>query len=130
MKCAEYRNHHASGRYRRPADRTYGLIQNLSTGAYRPEPIEGCRAPRHLRPGAELARVTAMSVTLPQQQLLLELLIMSGEIAVPGDAEDAIQWRTLLECRTAGWLTSVEVSPGLFRLQITAKGRRAAEVEG
>ncbi len=31
-----------------------------------------------------------MSVTLPQQQLLLELLIMSGEIAVPGDAEDTI----------------------------------------
>ncbi len=39
-------------------------------------------------------------------------------------------WRTLLECRTAGWLTSVEVSPGLFKIEITVKGRRAAEVKG
>jgi hypothetical protein len=83
-----------------------------------------------LRPGAEFARITAMSVTLPQQQLLLELLIMSGEIAVPGDAENTILWHTLLECRTAGWLTSAEVSPGLFRIQITTKGRRAAEDKG
>ncbi len=71
-----------------------------------------------------------MSVTLPQQQLLLELLIMSGEIAVPGDAEDTILWRTLEECRAAGWLTSVEVSPGLFRIEIATKGRRAAEDKG
>jgi hypothetical protein len=71
-----------------------------------------------------------MSVTLPQQQLLLELLVMSGEIAVPGDAEDTILWRTLKECGATGWLTSVEVSPGLFRIQITTKGRRAAEDKG
>ncbi len=71
-----------------------------------------------------------MSVTLPQQQLLLELLIMSGEIAVPGDAGNTILWRTLLECRAAGWLTSVEISPGLFRIEITTKGRRAAEAKG
>ncbi len=71
-----------------------------------------------------------MSVTLPQQQLLLESLIMSSEIAVPGDAENTILWRTLLECRAAGWLTSVEVSPELFKIQITTKGRRAAEDEG
>jgi hypothetical protein len=71
-----------------------------------------------------------MSVTLPQQQLLLELLVMSGEIAVPGDAADSILWRTLKECGSAGWLTSVEVSPGLFRIQITMKGRRAAEDQG
>lgn len=82
-----------------------------------------------MRLGAELARITAMPVTLPQQQLLLELLIMSGKIAVPGDAGDTILWRTLRECRTARWLTSVEVSPGLFSIEITAKGRRAAEDE-
>ena len=81
-----------------------------------------------MRLGAELARITAMPVTLPQQ-LLLELLIMSGKIAVPGDAGDTILWRTLRECRTARWLTSVEVSPGLFSIEITAKGRRAAEDE-
>ncbi len=55
---------------------------------------------------------------------------MSGEIAVPVDAEDTILWRTLKECGAAGWLTSVEVSPGLFRFQITTKGRRAAEDKG
>ncbi len=43
-----------------------------------------------------------MSVTLRQQQPLLELLIMSGEIAVPVDAEDTILWRTLKECGAAG----------------------------
>ncbi len=101
--------------------RTHGPIRSLSKGVVRP---------RRLRLRAELARVTTMSVTLPQQQLLLELLIMSGEIAVPGDAEDTILWRTLKECGAAGWLTSVEVSPGLFRIQITTKGRRDAEDKG
>ena len=67
-----------------------------------------------------------MANTLPQQQLLLELLIMSGDIGVPGDAKDTILWRTLEECRTAHWLTWVEISPGLFSIAITKKGRRAA----
>jgi hypothetical protein len=70
-----------------------------------------------------------MSGTLPQQQLLLELLIMSGRIAVPGDAEDTILWRTLQECKAAGWVTWVEVSPGLFSIEITRKGRHAIEGE-
>ncbi len=67
-----------------------------------------------------------MADTLPQQQLLLELLIMSGQIAVPADDTDTILWRTLKECRQAGWLTWVEVSPGLFSIEITRKGRQAA----
>ena len=68
-----------------------------------------------------------MSKTLPQQQLVLELLIMSGEVAVPEDTGGTILWRTLRECRQAGWLTSVEVSPGLFRIGITRAGRTAAQ---
>ena len=68
-----------------------------------------------------------MSDTLPQQQLLLELLIMSGQIAVPADDTETILWRTLEECKSAGWLTWVEVSPGLFSIGITGKGRRAAD---
>jgi hypothetical protein len=67
-----------------------------------------------------------MTDTLPQQQLLLELLIMSGQIGVPRDAEDTILWRTLEECRAAGWLTWVEINPGLFSIDITRKGRQAA----
>jgi len=67
-----------------------------------------------------------MADTLPQQQLLLELLIMSGQIGVPGDTRNTILWRTLEECRTAGWLTWVEINPGLFTIEITRKGRTAA----
>ncbi len=71
-----------------------------------------------------------MPRVLPQQQLLLELLIMSGQIAVPEDSNDNILWRTLKECRSAGWLTSVEVSPGLFSIEITRAGREAAQDTG
>ena len=70
--------------------------------------------------------VSAMADTLPQQQLLLELLIMSGKIGVPADDTDTILWRTLGECKKAGWIIWVEVSPGLFSIEITGKGRRAA----
>ena len=71
-----------------------------------------------------------MAETLPQQQLLLKLLVMSGEIAITGDAEGTILWRTLGGCRSKGWLTSIEVSPGLYRVEITRKGRLAAQVDG
>jgi hypothetical protein len=71
-----------------------------------------------------------MPKTLPQQQLLLELLVMSGQIGVAAGAQDTILWRTLLECQAAGWLTRVEVSPGLFSIEITQKGRRAIEGQG
>ncbi len=67
-----------------------------------------------------------MADTLPQQQLLLELLIMSGQIAVPADDTDTILWRTLEECKKTGWITLVEISPGLFSIEITRKGRQAA----
>ena len=67
-----------------------------------------------------------MAKTLPQQQLLLELLIMSGKIAVLADDTDTILWRTLKECRRTGWIIWVEVSPGLFSIEITRSGRRAA----
>jgi hypothetical protein len=63
--------------------------------------------------------------TLPQQQLLLELLVMSGEIAVPRDSGGALFWRTLSECRASGWTTQAEVSPGILRIAITESGRRA-----
>lgn len=70
------------------------------------------------------------AATLPQQQLLLELLVMSGQIAVPAEPRGTILWRTLNECRAAGWLTAVEVSPGYHSIEITRTGRRAAGIGG
>lgn len=64
-----------------------------------------------------------MSRVLPQQQLLLELMRMSGDIAVTGVAEDTILWRTLMECRAAGWIEWVQIRPGLHRASITEHGR-------
>lgn len=66
-----------------------------------------------------------MTRTLPQQQLLLELLIMSGDIAVPDESPDSILWRTLRECRASGWLSLAEISPGIFQVAITPRGRQA-----
>ncbi len=67
-----------------------------------------------------------MSQVLPQQKLLLELLIMSGEIAVNGKFEGTILWRTLMECRTAGWILWTEIGSGYYKAVITQKGRAAA----
>ncbi|MEO3428223.1 hypothetical protein AAFN88_05155 [Pelagibius sp. CAU 1746] len=67
---------------------------------------------------------------LPQQQLVLELLRMSGEIAVLESAEGTILWRTMQECRHNHWITWKEVSPGVLSVSLTAAGRRALETAG
>ena len=67
---------------------------------------------------------------LPQQQLVLELLRMSGEIAVLESAEGTILWRTLQECRNKLWIIQEEVSPGVFSVSLTAAGRRQLESAG
>ena len=64
-----------------------------------------------------------MSRLLPQQQLVLELLRMSGEVAVMESAGGTILWRTLQECRHHLWITWSEVSPGVFSVSLTAAGR-------
>ena len=66
----------------------------------------------------------SVSRLLPQQQLVLELLRMSGEIAILASAEGTILWRTLQECRRHHWITWTEVSPGVFSVSLTAGGRR------
>ncbi len=63
---------------------------------------------------------------LPQQQLLLELLVMSGQIAVTGDPQDTILWRTIKEGIANGWITLREASPEFYSIEITQSGRRAA----
>ncbi|MGD1877807.1 MAG: hypothetical protein ACFB13_09930 [Kiloniellaceae bacterium] len=53
---------------------------------------------------------------------------MSGEIGVPehppGQPGETILWRTLRECRAKGWITTTEVSPGVYSVALTESGRR------
>ena len=68
-----------------------------------------------------------MSDLLPQQQLVLELLRMAGEIGVTEQPQETILWRTLRECRAKGWITTTEVSPGVYSVAMTPPGRRKVE---
>lgn len=58
---------------------------------------------------------------------MLELLRMSGDIAVMQSAEGTILWRTLQECLQKQWITWTEVSPGVYSVSMTASGKRALE---
>jgi hypothetical protein len=71
--------------------------------------------------------VLPVSRLLPQQQLVLELLRMSGEIAVLDSADGTILWRTLTECRRFGWISQSEVSPGVHSVALTPQGHRKLE---
>jgi len=64
---------------------------------------------------------------LPQQQLVLELLRMSGDIGVTEQRQETILWRTVSECRAKGWITVSQVSPGVHSVALTQLGRRAVE---
>ncbi|SDG96811.1 hypothetical protein [Roseospirillum parvum] len=68
----------------------------------------------------------APASVLPQQRLLLELLSMSGDIAVAVRPGESLMWRTLDECRAAGWIELVEINPEWVRASITAAGRLIA----
>lgn len=59
---------------------------------------------------------------MPQQRLLLGLLIASGKIAVPVSADPTLPWSTLGECEAAGWIRPTEIGQGMHRLDITAAG--------
>lgn len=65
-----------------------------------------------------------MANVLPQQRLMLELLSMSGDIAVPVSDEDTVLWRTLHECRLIGLVRLTEISTGIYKVQLTLVGRR------
>lgn len=64
-----------------------------------------------------------MAQILPQQQLLLELLTMSGDIAVADDIKGTILERTLEECRQKGWVTTKVFGAGFNKTSITPTGR-------
>lgn len=52
---------------------------------------------------------------------------MSGDIGVTDKPQATILWRTLQECRAKGWITTTEVSPGLYSVSLTESGRRRVE---
>ena len=62
---------------------------------------------------------------LAQQRLLLELLAMSGDIALTKLSADSILWRTAGECRDKGWLELKQISPGIHKASLTRVGRQA-----
>jgi hypothetical protein len=65
----------------------------------------------------------ASSAPLPQQKLLLELLVLSGDIAVTRDLTGTVLGRTLDECRSAGWIDIAQVNPSLKAASVTKLGR-------
>ena len=64
---------------------------------------------------------------LPQQQLLLELLVMSGDIAVHNLAQNTILKRTMDECVENGCVTRNSVNSEFTSIAITPSGRSAVE---
>jgi hypothetical protein len=60
---------------------------------------------------------------LPQQRLLIELLTMSGDIAVPRDGADTILWRTLDECAQNRLIILEDINDSVCRVSVTALGR-------
>ena len=65
-----------------------------------------------------------MSDILPQQRLVLELLSMTGNFAVPVTDETTVLWRTLHECKVNGFVRVTEISSGVYKVQLTLSGRR------
>lgn len=67
-----------------------------------------------------------MADVLPQQKLLLELLIMSGDIAVADDISGTILERTVEECEKKGWVKRSVFGAGFHKTTITPLGRTAS----
>ena len=67
-----------------------------------------------------------MTTALPQQVLLLELLIMSGDIAVSDNEKYEILHRTLNECIDKGWVTASRFGQGFNKVSVTDAGRAKA----
>jgi hypothetical protein len=66
-----------------------------------------------------------MAEILHQQRLLLELLSMSGNIAVPDSDNGTLLFKTLKECEASNWLALTQFGAGFNKAEITDSGRRA-----
>jgi hypothetical protein len=67
-----------------------------------------------------------MPAVLPQQKLLLELLVMSGDIALADDISGTIMERTVNECEKQGWVKRSQFGAGFHKTTITEAGRAAS----
>jgi hypothetical protein len=59
--------------------------------------------------------------------VLLEVLALAGDLAVPEHLDGKVLEGTVLACRDAGWIEARQVAPGFSRLSITAAGRALAD---
>jgi len=59
--------------------------------------------------------------------VLLEVLAMAGDIAVPEHLEGKVLEGTVRACRSAGWIEVHQVAPGFTKLSITVAGRAMAD---
>lgn len=69
-----------------------------------------------------------MAGPLPQQTLLLDLLTMSGDIAVPDSDNGTVLYRTLKECEAKGWLKLTPFGAGFDKASISDSGRRVMKL--
>ncbi len=76
-----------------------------------------------MTPAANKNKWRIVNEALPQQKLLLELLVMSGDIAVADDSTGTILERTLNECLEHGWIETRMFGAGFHKISITSKGR-------
>ncbi|MBF0391972.1 MAG: hypothetical protein HQL38_04760 [Alphaproteobacteria bacterium] len=65
--------------------------------------------------------------TLPQQRLMLEILRMTGDVAITAPPDQSLIWRTLRECEQEGWLVTKQINPTLWKASLTEKGRALAK---
>ena len=72
---------------------------------------------------SNFVEVVVMPDILPQQQLLLELIIISGDIGVPDSEDSSIFFRTMNECKAKGWIKISTFGGGYNKLSITDYGR-------
>lgn len=60
----------------------------------------------------------------PQQRLFMELIRMSGDIAVTETRKETVLVRTLEECRDAGWIAVTPLGGGTIQVaSLTPSGR-------
>jgi hypothetical protein len=68
-----------------------------------------------------------MKTSTSVENLLLQLLSVSGDIAVPDDIGDTVLRRTLDACRESGWVAMNPVAAGFQKVTLTPAGQALAK---
>jgi len=66
-----------------------------------------------------------MSELLPQQHLLLELIIKSGDVTIPKEDDGTMLFRTLKECADLRWVSVMPSGNDMQTATVTNLGRKA-----